>query len=87
MDLIKLILSIVIIVLAIPVGYLLAYLCKDELVKGRKWFRHLITSSIILSAASFFYGFPEFSITFLFILIVSWISYVKSVDKKWLKRI
>jgi ABC-type Fe3+ transport system permease subunit len=85
MNLIKLILCVVIIILAIPVGYLLAYFCKDELVKGRKWFRHLITGSIIISAASFFYGFSEIAVTFLFILIVSWISYVKGSDKKFVK--
>jgi ABC-type Fe3+ transport system permease subunit len=82
MEVVKILLIILILALAVPVGYWLAYLCKDELVKGRKWFRHLITGSIILSAASFFYGFYEITLTFLFILIVSWISYVKSGDKE-----
>ncbi len=31
-----------------PVGYLLAYLCREELVAGRKWFKLIAVISIVL---------------------------------------
>ena len=70
--------EIVILVLAIPVGFLIAWLTKDELTSGRKWFRILIIASILGVIGFWIYGFPYVSWTFGFILIVSLISFVKS---------
>ena len=71
-----------------PAGYLLAWLARDELVAGRKWF-------LMLSAVSFLAAivivFVEFSLKFTIILslfsiiIISQISVWKSHDKRWVK--
>jgi len=82
MNSIQSILTALIIVLAVPTGYMLAYLCRDELVLGRKWFRYLLILSFVLLAGFFFFGFYEISLTFLFIFIVVIVSYIKSRDKK-----
>ena len=78
--------NIVILVLAIPIGYLLAYLCSDELVDGRKWFRALIIISIIGSLGTYIFGYSYVSLTFGFIFVVSLISLINSNDKRWTKR-
>ncbi|MBS3091039.1 hypothetical protein J4217_01150 [Candidatus Pacearchaeota archaeon] len=78
--------NIIFLVLAIPIGYLIAYWCKDELVDGRKWFRILIIVSIIGALGFYLFGFSYISLTFGFILIVSLISLIKSNDKGLIKR-
>ncbi len=65
-------------------GYLLAWLCKDELKQGRKWFKILSLSSIILSFVFIFFD-SKISLTFLFMAIVTFISLKKSYDKKFIK--
>jgi hypothetical protein len=78
--------QICLLVLAIPVGFLIAWLCRDELLSGRVWFRVLIIVSIL--SAIYFYLIGNSVITFscLFILIISLVSFIKSFDKKWTKR-
>jgi hypothetical protein len=78
--------EILLLVLAIPAGFWIAWLARDELVQGRKWFRILIIVSIIGIIGFWIYGFPYISFTMGFILIVSFISLAKSDDKKWVKR-
>jgi hypothetical protein len=41
--------EILILVLAIPVGYLLSWMARDELTQGRKWFKVIIVLSLILN--------------------------------------
>ena len=72
------ILEIVILLLAIPIGYLIAWLAKDELVAGKKWFRVLIILSILISAWFYLIGEKYISWTTGFILIVSLISLIQS---------
>lgn len=74
-----------------PAGYLLAWLCKDELLTGRKYFFALsITSliSIIVIGLINIENKAKFSIilVLLYIIIVSMISYWKSYDLKFLGR-
>jgi len=79
-------LEIIVLVLAIPVGYLISWLCKDELIQGRKWFKILIIAGVIGFFGGFLYGKNEIGWTFGFIAVVSFISYWKSFDKKWIKK-
>lgn len=78
-------LEIIILALAFPVGFLLAYMTKEELVQGRKWFRVIIIVSILGSIWFFLTKQAYISLTLLFILIATFVSYIKSFDKKWTK--
>lgn len=79
------IIDIIILLLAIPTGYIIAYLCKDELAKGRYWFLVLILLSFIIG--SWFYLSDNYVImnSCFFITIISLVSYLKSRDKRWTK--
>jgi len=70
----------------LPIGYLLAHLCRDELVDGRKWFIILIIISaivgIILLIAN--RNFPII-LTLLYIIITSFISFILSYNKKFVR--
>ena len=77
--------EIIILLLAIPSGYLIAWLARDELEDGKKWFRILIIVSIISGIWFYLIGLFYISLTSGFIFIVSLISLIKSKDKKWIK--
>ena len=71
-------------ILAFPIGYLLAYLTREELVSGRKYFKLLCLISSILAVVFLFYNYI-ISLSLIFISIVSLISISKSYDKKFVK--
>lgn len=71
----------VLLILAIPVGFLIAWLARDELIQGRKYLIILITLCFILM--TIFLSSEFFVLTLGFMSIVGWISYLKSFDKKW----
>jgi hypothetical protein len=64
--------------LAFPIGHWLAYLCKDELVKGREWFRRLMVWSFVLALVGGFFFNASIGLAFVFILIVAAVSYYKT---------
>ena len=70
--------------LAVPLGYLLAYLTRDELVDGRKYFK-LISFLCSLMALIFLFFSLTIALTLVFMSIVSSVSLVKSYDKKFIK--
>jgi len=76
---------IVFLIVSVAAGYLIAWLSRDELVIGRKWFQGLVIASFIIGVGSFLFGYRSEMLVCLFILIVSWISYLKSKNKKWTK--
>ncbi len=80
------IIEIILLTLAIPVGYLISWMARDELLEGRKWFRILIIASLTLAALFWILGFIYISLTLVFIAIVSFVSLIKSRDKKWTKK-
>ena len=41
------ILEVLILILAIPTGFLIAWMAKDELIDGQKWFRALIILGLL----------------------------------------
>ncbi len=79
---------IVILLLAFPAGYLLAYLARDELVLGRKWF---VLLSVVSLISAVIISFTNLELKFLiilslfFIIIISLIAVWKSHDLKWVK--
>ena len=86
---IKELLIIIGVLLAFPAGYLLAYLCRDELVAGRIYFK-LIAGICIVLIFVFLLLIDikdKFVIVFslIFIGIVSLISLNKSYDKKFVR--
>ena len=75
-----------ILILSIPAGFLIAWLARDELVDGKRWFKIVSSVFAILSVAFFAAGFDYIALTCLFIAIVAYISFLKSSDKKWTRR-
>jgi len=80
------IVEIILLGLAIPVGFLIAYLARDELIQGRIYFKALIAISILTTVISYLYNQPIKFLTSLFILIATSISLIKSKDKSWIKQ-
>jgi len=78
-------LEIILLILAVPVGFLLAWMARDELVQGRKWFKILIIVGVVLGIWFYLTGLDVESFSSFFVAIVSLVSYVKSFDKKWVK--
>jgi ABC-type Fe3+ transport system permease subunit len=78
-------LSVVVFLLSIPAGFLLAWMARDELIIGRKWFLLLGIVSILLGIAVIFYDWITIMWTCLFILVVCVISYGKSYSTRWTK--
>lgn len=66
-------------------GWVVAFLCKDELVKGREWFRRVFVFGIVLCVWFALTGKYVSSSSFLFLGIVGILSYIKSFDKKFVK--
>jgi len=71
----------VLILLAIPVGFLIARLARDELIQGRSYLFGLIILCFALMIV--FLNNETFVLTFGFMSIVGWISYLKSFDSGW----
>ena len=78
--------DILILVLAIPTGYLIARMASDELVAGRKWFKILFILGTVLGLFFWFYGIRHAALTCLFIAIASLVSLIKGNDKNLTKR-
>ena len=86
----QIIISIAVLLLALPLGYLLAWLTREELVQGRLAFTMIMAASIVIIIALLFVSLEinlKFSFVFalLFIFIASSISMWKSYDKKFTK--
>ncbi len=82
------IIYIIVLLAAFLVGYLLAWLAREELVPGRKWFILLAVSSLIgavvVSLIDFSFKFPSV-LTLFFLIIISLMAVWKSYDQKWTK--
>jgi len=65
------IIEIIILLLAIPSGYLIAWLARDELIQGRTWFRILIVVSILLGIWFYLINEIVISLTMGFVFIIS----------------
>ncbi|MBM3234120.1 hypothetical protein FJZ19_03425 [Candidatus Pacearchaeota archaeon] len=78
-------LLVLILLTSFPAGYLLAHLCRDELVPGRKWFK-LISVVSLLTALIMLFVYKNFPVilTLIYICIISLISLYLSYNKKFL---
>lgn len=74
--------KLIILALAVPAGFLIAYLAKDELKKGRKWFKALAILSLIGLGISAMLELEYIALTFAFIIIVAGISHIKSAKRR-----
>jgi len=75
----------VILLSALPVGWVLAWLCKEELVDGKKWFKLMIVSFIVLGGVSFivFRDLP-IALSLGYMVLVTGVSLFKGNDKKFI---
>jgi hypothetical protein len=81
-------LIVIIVATALPVGYLLAYLCGDELVPGRKWFFSLmIVSLVLILGLLIFYRNSAMILTLAYIFVVSLLNFLISYDKKFVIKV
>lgn len=90
LSILQIIISIALLLSALPLGYLLAWLTREELVQGRPAFALIIAASIVIITALLFFGINinlKLSLIFslLFIFIASFVSIWKSYDKKFVK--
>ncbi|MSS74601.1 hypothetical protein EXS73_00070 [Candidatus Pacearchaeota archaeon] len=76
------ILDFVVVLIAIPVGYLLAWLAREELVPGRVWFQRLAVISLVLGMGLWAYGMPTGLILGLFLAILAFIAYCQSFNRR-----
>ncbi len=74
--------DIIIILLSIPIGFLISWLARDEIIEGFFYIKLLFALSLILMIFFSFYD-EVLTKTMGFISIVSFISLMKRFDKKW----
>jgi len=72
----EVLISILLLLLAVPVGFLISYMAKDELRSGKKYIRILFIFSIIASIWFFLTRDFKFAFSFLFLAIISVISLI-----------
>ena len=80
------ILEILILVLAVPTGFMIARLASDELVAGRKYFMILVVFSAIGVIWTWFAGQNPVALSLGFLLIITLVGLIKGRDKSWTKR-
>jgi Ca2+/H+ antiporter len=74
--------DLIIILLSIPIGFLISWLARDELIEGHKYIKLLFFVSFILMTFFSFYD-EVLTKTTGFVCIVSFISVIKRFDKRW----
>ena len=80
------ILALLLIALTFPVGFWIAWLARDELTSGRKWFRILVIVGIAILIVSLYFREYATAGTGATIIIIAGIAYWKSFDKKWVEK-
>lgn len=85
----QILIYIIVLVLAFPVGYLLAWLARDELVAGRRWFLLLAMISVLAVIPAVIFSAIKLPIilSLMFLIIICLICIWKGYDKKWVKKI
>lgn len=74
------IIQLIVLLLGIPVGLLIAWLARDELIQGRKYLLSLLI--LIFVGVLLFFGNEPVLLTLGFMSFVTFISYIKSFDSK-----
>ncbi len=70
-EIFKLLIGTGVLILAFPIGYLLAKYTKEELKEGRKWFKALIYVSLLGGVAGMLIGNDVLMFSFFFIALVT----------------
>jgi hypothetical protein len=78
--------ELLVLILAFPTGLLIAYMTRDELVYGRRWFKILAILAVMGIGVSAFFELKYLAYTFAFMAIVAGISHIKSLEKGFPKR-
>ncbi len=73
--------AVAILLTAVPAGFLLAYMTKDELKQGKKWFGAITCLSIIGSIVFLFLKNETVALTFVYMAIVASISLRKAIKR------
>ncbi|MAE49635.1 hypothetical protein CMI48_02290 [Candidatus Pacearchaeota archaeon] len=66
--------ELLVLVLGIPVGLLLAWLCRDELAAGRKYLQWLLVGCVVVGVAFLFSDVWEFGLVLLFVAVLGGVS-------------
>ena len=77
--------ELLILAIAVPAGFFLAFLTKDELKAGREWFWALLIISIFLASMFLYYDINYAALTCLFIAIICLVSLFKARKRKGFK--
>lgn len=83
----SMIVEVVILLLGIPAGFLLAYWANDELVQGRRWFLGVVLAGAFVGVYFAFVGNFPLVWTAGFVVVVATISFWKSFDRKWIRKV
>jgi len=82
---IKIILNLLVMLTSLPIGWLLARLCEDELIIGRRWFKIILYSLIIVMIVySLFYFNISIVFAFIYMIIVTLITIYLGKNKRLL---
>ena len=68
--------ELLVLLLGVPVGLLLAWLCRDELVAGRKWLRAVLVVSVVVGVGFLFADVWEFGVVVLFVGVMAGVSLI-----------
>ena len=82
----SLLISIALTLLAIPAGFYISWLTRDEIIEGRIWFKFISVLFLILGLILVLINKEISGLTSFSISIMSSVSYCKSFDKKWTKK-
>ncbi|MAG38069.1 hypothetical protein CMI45_01630 [Candidatus Pacearchaeota archaeon] len=77
--------NLLLLLFAFPVGYLIAWLSRDELVAYKKYFRILIILGILGGIGFQIYGFVAVSLTMWFVAIIGLVSFLLAGNKRFVR--
>lgn len=83
MEMIENVFTMVILALAVPLGFWIAWLARDELRVGRRWFAIAVAAGIVLALAAGVEWQAAGAYTGIFIAVLAGVAYRKSFDRKW----
>lgn len=78
--------NILFILFAFPLGAVLAWVCRDELVSGRKWIARISVISLIAFVVLLSVHRKAEALSSLFVTLLAIISLYKSYDMRWTRK-
>jgi hypothetical protein len=74
----------ILLLVAVPLGFWIAWMGRDELLKGRVWFRSITFISVALSGF-FYFNARYLTYTFTFVAFFALIAFIMSFHENWTK--